>query len=86
MKELSDSLNLSPVQFTRRFHKALQVTPSEYLTSLRLHHARTMLLETDMTIKDVAQSCGYSSGLYLSRVFSQNMKMSPGHFRKTHRV
>jgi AraC-like DNA-binding protein len=86
MKSLSDSLGLSPVQFTRRFRKTMGTTPSEYLTSLRLHKARTLLLETDLTIQAVAERCGYGSGLYLSRVFSQHMKTSPGQFRKTHRV
>jgi AraC-like DNA-binding protein len=86
MKLLADSLGLSPVQFTRRFRKAMGTTPSGYLASLRLHKARTLLLETDLTIQAVAERCGYGSGLYLSRVFAQHMKTSPGQFRKTHRV
>lgn len=86
MKSTADSLGLSPVQFTRRFRQAMNMTPSEYVTSLRLHQAKMLLLETDLTVETVAKRCGYSSGLYLSRVFSQNIKTSPGAFRKTHRV
>jgi AraC-like DNA-binding protein len=56
------------------------------LASLRLHKARTMLLETGLTIQTNAERCGYGSGLYLSHVFAQHMKTSPGQFRKTHRV
>jgi AraC-like DNA-binding protein len=86
MRSLSNSLGLSPVQLTRRFRTAMGTTPSEYLASLRLHKARTLLLETDLTIQTVAERCGYGNGLYLSRVFAQHMKISPGQFRKTHRV
>jgi transcriptional regulator GlxA family with amidase domain len=86
MLSLSDSLGLSPVQFTRQFRKAMGTTPSECLASLRLHKARTMLLETGLTIQTIAERCGYGSGLYLSHVFAQHMKTSPGQFRKTHRV
>jgi AraC-like DNA-binding protein len=86
MKEISDEVQLTPVQFTRRFQSALGQTPSDYLTSLRLHKARTLLLETDWTLQRIAQECGYSSGLYLNRVFRLKMRTTPGQFRKTHRV
>jgi len=86
MQEVSASLGLSPVQFTRQFRAAFGKNPSEYLASLRLHKARDLLLETDWTIQSVAESCGYTSGFYLSRVFQRAMKMSPGRFRETHRL
>lgn len=86
LRALADSLGLSPVQLTRRFAHAVGATPTVYLTQLRLQKARTLLLETDMTLDAVAEQCGFGSGFYLSRVFSQKMKMSPSHFRKTHRV
>jgi AraC-like DNA-binding protein len=86
MKEISDAVQLTPVQFTRRFQSALGQTPSDYLTSLRLHKARTLLLETDWTLQRIAQECGYSSGLYLNRVFRQKMQITPGQFRKAQRV
>jgi len=86
IKEVSDALGLSPVQFTRRFRAAFGVSPSHYLGGVRLRRARALLLETDMTIQAVAESCGYASGLYLSRIFTREMKMSPGRFRDSHRT
>ena len=77
---------LSPVQFTRRFQTSIGIPPIEYLTLLRLRKARTLLLETDYTIDDIANRCGYSNGFYLSRIFSKKMKMSPSQFRKIHKI
>jgi AraC family transcriptional regulator len=86
IKHLSSRLNLSPVQFTRRFKSSIGVSPVDYLTSLRLRRARTFLLETDYTIDDIAGRCGYNNGFYFSRMFTKKMKMSPSQFRRTHKI
>lgn len=86
MRTLSDSLSLSPVQFTRRFRKSFRIAPSDYVRSLRLSKVAELLLETDMTLDQIATCCGYENGLYLSRVFSKNMGMSPSKYRELNRL
>jgi len=86
IQHIASLFGLSAVQFTRRFQSSIGVPPIEYLTLLRLRNARTLLLETDYTIDDIAVRCGYSNGFYFSRVFSKKMKMSPSNFRKMHRI
>ncbi|ULL13581.1 AraC family transcriptional regulator [Paenibacillus sp. H1-7] len=86
LKELCSNLGLSPVQFTRKFQAAYRMTPMDYLTSLRIQKAQTLLLETTLTLEQVAERCGYENGFYLSRVFSRRMNVSPSQFRSMHRV
>lgn len=86
LKEFSARQGLSPVQFTRKFQTAYGVTPMDYLTSLRIQKAKTLLLETDMTLEQIAEQCGYENGFYLSRMFSKTMKMSPSLYRNKHRL
>lgn len=86
MVEISESVSLSPVQFTRRFRKAHGVTPIVFLTQIRLEYARNMLLITDRTLDEIAEHCGWASGQYFSKVFSEEMGMPPGKFRQLHRV
>lgn len=82
MRALSDLLDLSPVQFTRRFRKAFRTAPSDFVRSLRISKVAELLLDTDMTLDQIATCCGYENGLYLSRVFSKNMGMSPSKYRE----
>ncbi|MFH5186508.1 helix-turn-helix domain-containing protein [Paenibacillus sp. TAB 01] len=86
LKELSARLGLSPVQLTRQFHAACGATPMDYLTSLRIQKAKALLLETDMTLEQIAEQCGYENGFYLSRMFSKTMKVSPSRYRSMHRL
>jgi transcriptional regulator GlxA family with amidase domain len=86
MAEVSGAVGLRPVQFTRRFRAAHGVTPIEYLTRLRLENVRKLLIETDCTLDEIAERCGWSSGYYLSSVFKTAFGMAPGKFRRMHRV
>ncbi|WJH33584.1 AraC family transcriptional regulator [Paenibacillus sp. CC-CFT747] len=86
MRALSDSLELSPVQFTRRFRKSFRIAPSDYVRSLRMSKVAELLLDTDMTLDQIATCCGYENGLYLSRVFSKNMGASPSKYRDQNRL
>lgn len=73
---------ISPVQFTRRFKSVMGMSPIEYLTEKRIGKVRYLLLTTQLTLSEIAEKCGYSSGFYLSRVFKSKMGMSPSEYRK----
>lgn len=86
MSELSDRLSLSPVQLTRRFGASYRMTPSAFVTRLRIDRACRLLEETVLTLDSIAQQCGYENGFYLSRVFRNKKGISPSVYRKLHQV
>lgn len=86
LTSLSRELGLSSVQFTRRFKAAFQVTPLEYMTEIKLNYARVLLVESSLTLSEIAAECGYENGFYLSRLFSKKMNMSPSQYRQMHRM
>ncbi|CAM4447710.1 YesN/AraC family two-component response regulator [Paenibacillus endophyticus] len=86
MHHLAVELGISPVQLSRRFQRSLGITPSRYLTALRIDQVKLLLTETQLSLEQIAQASGYSNGFYLSRIFSKNMKVSPSEFRKMNRV
>lgn len=86
IQDVAAMVSLTPVQFHRRFQAAYQVNPLQYLTSIRMHHACKLLVETDWTLDAIAEACGYESGFYLSRLFHKQMKMRPSTYRSTHRL
>lgn len=86
LKLLADRACLSQSQFSRRFQASTGKAPIAYLTAIRMKKARTLLLESDHTLEQIAQQCGYQNGFYLSRVFTSAYKMSPSAFRKAYRI
>jgi AraC family transcriptional regulator len=86
MRALSDSLSLIPVQFTRRLRKSYRIAPSDFVRSLRIGKVAELLLDTEMTLDQIATCCGYENGLYLSRVFSKNMGVSPSKYLEQNRL
>ena len=78
---LAEEHYLSYVQFSRRFKKAVGVTPQNYIVARRLNKAKGMLADTDLTIRQIAQSCGFASEYYFSNFFRKYCHMSPTKYR-----
>ena len=60
----------------------MNVTFSEYLASYKLELAKKMLLETDMTVAEIAEKLNYTSAQNFNRFFTKYENISPGKYRK----
>lgn len=78
---LAKEENMSCAHFRRLFRKKTGMTPTQYITLLRLKHAERMLLETKLNVKEISQKIGFSDQLYFSKVFSKHFGVSPSEFR-----
>ena len=67
------------------FQKSLDISPQEFLTKFRVSRARELLTVTELSIEEVAKSCGYQDVLVFSKMFKKVMGMPPSVFRKEHR-
>ncbi|MGH2558443.1 MAG: helix-turn-helix domain-containing protein [Thermomicrobiales bacterium] len=83
---LAASLGLSPMQFTRRYRAAFGTTPMHDLSQVRLDEAQMLLLESNLSLDQIARRCGYTNGFYLSRVFTRWFGESPSRFRASRRI
>ena len=61
--------NYHPNYISRRFYEATGSSFSEYLESCRISHAKPLLLETELSIHDIAAGVGYHNAMYFSKVF-----------------
>lgn len=84
--EAARTIGLTPVQFSRRFQAAFAMTPIRYLTECRIQLAKKLLTETDETLEQIANRCGYENGYYFSRVFKQVAEITPSAYRNLYRV
>ncbi|MEV6520955.1 helix-turn-helix transcriptional regulator [Longispora sp. NPDC051575] len=78
---MAGSAFLSRFYFSRLFRSTTGTSPGRYLTAIRLFKAKNLLLETDMTVTDIAYGVGYNSlGTFISR-FTRSVGISPARYR-----
>lgn len=80
---LAEMSHLSVSRFMHVFKAEQGVTPMQYLNRLRMEQACAMLSGTDLSIGEIADSCGYADPLYFCRIFRKYKKMSPTAYRQT---
>lgn len=80
--DIAASAALSKYHFSRLFREKTGVSPHEYLSSLRLQHARKLILETSLSVEDIASRCGFSTASHFIRAFKKEMEFTPAAYRK----
>lgn len=78
---LAALVNLDKSYMIRLFKASFGVSPIEYLIDLRLNHARTLLVNTDMTVGEIAAECGYNSSSFFVSSFGKKFGCTPGAYR-----
>ncbi|MET0640079.1 MAG: GlxA family transcriptional regulator [Hyphomicrobium sp.] len=67
--ELAKLAGLSLRQVQRMFQVSLETTPTKYYLQLRLRRARELLLQSQMSITEIAISCGFQSTCHFSKSY-----------------
>ncbi len=80
--ELASSVNLSTRQLERLFRKYLRHAPTRYYLELRLSRARFLLLQTSLTVLDVALACGFVSASHFSKCYREFFERTPSEERR----
>ncbi|MDR9856294.1 helix-turn-helix transcriptional regulator [Paenibacillus sp. VCA1] len=79
---IADRLHYNPNYLSSIFKKEFGMTFSEYLMNYRLEMAKKWLVETDMTIKDIAERLQYHNSQNFIRSFRKKEHVTPGSYRK----
>lgn len=74
--------HMSTCWFIRSFRQILKVTPMQYILSLRMANAQSLLETTEYNISEIAEAVGYDNPLYFSRLFHKHIGVSPTEYRK----
>ena len=82
IEEFAASQHMSVSWFIRNFKEYTNSTPAQYLLSLRISNAQTLLETTSYNVTEIADIVGYDNPLYFSRIFKKQSGMSPSEFRK----
>lgn len=82
LEELSRMAAMSNATLMRHFRAALGMTPMVYLRTLRLKHSAELLLNSQLSIKEVVSSSGFLTESYFFRAFKAYYGMAPDEFRR----
>ena len=82
LAECADILGHHPSYIWKVMTSRMNVTFSEYLAAYKLELAKKMLLETEMTVAEIAERLNYTSAQNFNRFFTKYENVSPGKYRK----
>ncbi len=75
--DLAEEVGMSTRQLERLFRRYLNRSPKRYYMELRLQKARNLLMQTDMSVINVALACGFASPSHFSKCYRAHYKTTP---------
>jgi AraC family transcriptional regulator of arabinose operon len=79
---LAQDCGFSPAHFSRIFRRQFGCTPQHYLLRRRIERAHHLLLESDLSVRQIARSLGYRDVYFFSRQFKASVGQPPVAFRR----
>ena len=81
LAEISDYINMSPESFNRFLKKKTGKTFTEYTNYIRISYAAKQLIEKEISIAEIAFSCGFNNIAHFNRVFKKYKHETPSQYR-----
>ena len=72
----------SPYYFSKLFKNKTGVNFIDYLTNIRIEKAKTLLADSDKSMKEICVTVGYSDPNYFSRIFKKVTGVTPTEYKE----
>jgi len=82
IENLSAEISMSPRNFARVFVREIGITPAKYIDKLRIETACRYLVDTRLSLKEIANMCGMGSPDNMRKIFLKHIKISPADYRR----
>ena len=80
--DVLDQLSISRSMFNRRFKKILGRSPKAEMIRVQIERARELLIDSDLPVQEIAESCGFQEPKYFIQVFHRRVGVTPLTFRR----
>lgn len=82
VEELADKACLTKSYLIRSFRQSMGITPLQYVIRKKMQHAQTLLLGSELSIRQVSEAVGFTDVSYFIRLFRKNIGFTPQEYRK----
>lgn len=82
VSDIADYVGISRGYLHKLFLEVLSQSPQDYLVSFRMTRGAELLSVTELSIEEIALSCGYADPLAFSKMFKRKMGVTPRQYRK----
>ncbi|MDF2936475.1 MAG: transcriptional regulator, AraC family [Paenibacillaceae bacterium] len=79
---LARAYGISPVYLRKLFHAYEDCSPKQYLETVRHENALRLLLHSELSLRMIAEVCGYTDEFHFSKVFKKRTGQSPAKYKK----
>jgi AraC-like DNA-binding protein len=79
--DLMTATGMSRSSLNRKMHELFNLSPKDFLQEARIKHACSLLKETDLSVKEIAYTCGFSNPHYFAKCFKSSTDHTPTEFR-----
>jgi len=84
LDDISAVAHMNKNYLVRKFKNNYGISPISYLIKLRMDYAKKLLAESDIPIKVIAASCGYSDPSFFNSYFKKTFHITPAAYRQLH--
>lgn len=84
--DCADSVGISPYYLSHIFKERTGWTFVEYLSRLRIEEAKRLCTQTELTVNEIAEQCGYVNITYFCKVFKKIEGMTIREYRKSRKA
>ena len=81
LEEIAKKSGFSSPYFSTMFKEEMGENLSSYLNRLRVEKAKALLTDTDLSLSNIAQNCGFEDQSWFSKIFKHYTGISPGKYR-----
>ena len=82
LEDVASMIGFNPAYFSSMFKKETGENLIDYVIKIRIQHAKNYLLQTDLSVDDIASLIGYSDTKYFTKLFKKKAGLNPSEFRK----
>lgn len=83
--DIAGQVSLSRYHFSRMFQAEMGLSPYAYLLELRMNYAKQLLIETGLSVEEIADRCNFCSTSNFIRLFRKRNDITPAKFRRVFR-